>query len=47
MQDEGNQQATHEESINLVLANHSNKNAVYPLTLREISKSQSAYITMG
>ena len=35
------------ESMNLVFANHSKENAVYPLAVSEIADSKSADITMG
>ena len=47
MHDEGTSLANYEETMNLLFANRSKENAVYPLTVREIAESQSADITMG
>ena len=47
MNDKGTPQATYDDSMNLVFANCSEKNAIYPLTIREIVESQLADITMG
>ena len=37
----GASQATYTESTNLVFANHSKENSIYPLTTREIAELQS------
>jgi hypothetical protein len=47
MHTEGTPHADYEKSMNLVFANCSEENAVYPLTVLEIAESQSVDVTMG
>eukprot|EP00804_Cyclotella_cryptica_P008472 CCRYP_003976-RA/>CCRYP_003976-RA protein AED:0.34 eAED:0.34 QI:30/-1/0/1/-1/0/1/0/89 len=41
-----NSTSTHQDSINLVFANRSNEDAIYPLTVKEIAQAQATDATL-